>query len=255
MGPVFAIVKKDIRTLLTSPMFYFLVGLCTALWAVFFSFEVFNFVQKSYQLSAKSKESGLNIHQNLISSYVVVVHYVLIFIIAALSIRFFAEEKKLKTFPVLLTSPLKSWEIVLAKWIVGGFVLLSLLLVSSIFPLSLIFFIDVPIGLLMLSYLGVFLILCAYMSLAMLASALTESLIVCVVMSLVFTILMLLLGIGREFTDIVLIQEFFNYLSIDRHFTYFRKGLVNFSSIFYFLSWSFLFSLLTERVVEYHRWR
>ena len=255
IGPIFAIFKKDLRALLTSPMFYLLLGLCSSLWAIFFAFEVFAFVQRSYQLSTQGIESGLNIHQNLISSYIVIVHYVLVFILAALSIRFFAEEKKLNTFPILLTSPMTSWQIVLAKWLVGAFFIFLLLFASAIFPLSLLFFIKLPLGLFFLSYFGVFIILCVYMSLGMLASSMTESLIVCVVLSLVLSILMLLLGVGREFTDSVMIQEFFNFLSIDRHFSYFRKGIFNFSSVFYFLSWSFFLSLVTERVIEYHRWR
>lgn len=255
MGPVLAIFKKDVRALLTSPMFYLLIGLCSTLWAIFFAFEVFAFVQRSFQLSAQSKSSGLNIHQSLVSSYIVIVHYVLVFIMSALSIRFFTEEKKLKTFPILLTSPMTSWQIVLAKWLVGAFCIFFLLAVSAVFPLSLLFFIKIPLGLFFLSYLGVFLILCIYMSVGMLASSVTESLIVCVVLSLVLSILLLLLGVGREFSDSILLQEFFNFLSIDRHFAYFRKGIFNFSSIIYFFSWSFLLTLLTERVVEYHRWR
>ena len=255
MAPVFAILRKDIKSLLTSPMFYFLTGLCASLWGLFFAFEVFAFVQRSYQLSTQVKDSGLNIHQNLISSYVVIVHYVLVFVIASLSIRFFAEEKKMRTFPILLTSPMTSWQIVLSKWLVGAFYIFFLLLVSAIYPLSLLFFVKIPLGLFFLSYIGVFIVLCVYMSVAMLASSLTESLIVCVVLTLVTSIFLLLLGVGRGLTDSLFLQQVFHYMSFDYHFLNFRKGIVSLSSIFYFLSWSFFLSLLTERVVEYNRWR
>lgn len=255
ISPVVAILKKDMKAFLTSPMFYILSGLCCCLWGVLYSFELYGFIQKSYQLSMKSNQGGLNIYHHLISSYLVVVHYILIFIIAALSIRFFSEEKKLQTFPILLTSPIASWQIVLAKWLVGASVLFILLAISSFFPLSLLFFIDLPLGMILFGYFGVFIVLCVYMSAAMLASSTTESLIVSVVLTLVFSIFILLLGVGRQFTDSLSLQEFFSFLSFDRHFANFRQGVFSLSSVLYFLSASFVLSVITERIVEFHRWR
>lgn len=255
MSPILAIIKKDIRSLLTSPMFYLLTGFCCLIWGTFFAFEVFSFVQRSFQLSTQIRESGLNIHHDLVSSYTVIVHYVLIFVIAALSIRFFAEEKKMKTFPILLSSPLTSFQIVFAKWLVGTLFLIFLLTISAVFPLSLLFFMQLPLGLFLLSYLGVFLILSIYMSVSMLASALTESMIVSVTLSLVSCLVILLLAVGRELTDVIWLQEFFGYLSIDRHFVYFRKGIISVPSMVFFMSWTGLFILITERVIEFHRWR
>lgn len=255
MSPVIAILKKDLKSFLTSPMFYVLAGLCCCLWGLFFSFELFNFVGRSLNLSSAIKESGLNIHHELVASYIIIVHYVLVFVVAAFSLRFFAEEKKMKTFPILLASPMASWQIVLAKWLVGASLIFILLSVSAILPLSLLFFVKIPMGLFILSYFGVFILLCIYMSAALLASSITESLIVCVVLSLVFNILLLLMGVGRELTSVVSLQEFFQFLSIDQHFGYFRKGLLSFSSIFYFLSWSFIFAFTTERVIEFNRWK
>lgn len=255
MDPILAIVKKDLKAFFTNPMFYVLTGLCCLLWGIFFSVDVFNFVQQSYKLSMKTKSGGLNVHHHLIASYLVVVHYVLVFIIAALSLRFFAEEKKMKTFPVLLSSPIASWQIVLAKWLSGALVIFTLLLISSVFPVSLIFFIELPMGLLFYSYLGLFLLLCIYLSVALLASSMTESLIVCVVLALVFNLSLLLLGIGGELTDSLTLQNLFKFLSFDGHFANFRGGILNLSSILYLLSWSLCLGFLTERVVEFHRWR
>lgn len=255
MGPVWAIAKKDLKAFLTSPMFYSLVGFCAALWGLFFVVQVYQFANQSYQISLNGAQVALNIHHNLIASFLVIVHYVLVFILAALSIRFFAEEKKMKTFPILLAGPVTSWQIVLAKWLVGAVVLLVLLLFSMVFPISLMMFIEIPWGLFFYSYFGLFLLLCIYMTASLFASALTESLIVCVILSLVLNLVLLLLGVGGELTHSIGLQEFFRFLTFDQHFANFRKGLLSLSSVFYFLSWSVLFGLMTERVVEYHRWR
>ena len=93
------------------------------------------------------------------------------------------------------------------------------------------------------------------MSVSLLASALTESMIVSVVLSLVSCLVILLLAVGRELTDVLWLQEFFGYLSVDRHFIYFRKGVISLSAFLYFISWSALTLFVTERVVEFHRWR
>lgn len=254
-SPILAIVKKDLKSFLVSPMFYLLAGLCSILWGLFFAFELYSFVTRSFSLSTQIQDSGLNIHQNLVADYVVIVHYVLVFVISALSIRFFAEEKKMKTFPILLTSPMTSLEIVVAKWMTGAGIIFILLSISAILPLSLLFFISIPMKLFLFSYFGMFILLCVYMSAGLFASSITESLIVCVVLSLAFNIFLLLMGAGRELTDIVALKQIFNFMAIDQHFAYFRKGIFNFSSVFYFLSWSFLLGFVTERVVEFHRWR
>ncbi len=255
MMPVWAIVKKDLKGFFTSPMFYTLAGLCCCLWGLFFAVEVYQFSNQSYQMSLKTAKAGLNVHHNLISSFLVVVHYVLIFILSALSIRFFAEEKKMKTFPILLSGPIASWQIVLAKWLVGAAILAVLLLFSMVFPLSLLIYMKIPLGLFFYSYFGLFLLLCIYMTAGLFASSLTESLIVCVVFSLVLNLSLLLLGIGAELTSSIGLQEFFRFLTFDQHFGNFRRGLFSFSSLFYFVSMSAIFALITERVIEYHRWR
>ncbi len=256
MIPVFSILKKDLKIFLKSPIFYFLTGLCCFFWGVFFTFKVYTFVNQSFQISAGKASAGINIHQNLVADYIVFVHAFMIFIITALSLRFFAEEKKLNTFPLLLSSPIHSLEIVLAKFLFGATVLLILLSVSAVYPLSLFFFTKIPIKLFLLAYFGVFLLLCVYMTAGLLASVLTDSLVVCVVLTMIFSILLLLLpGIGLKFTEAGLLKDAFSFLSLDYHFDFFRKGVLSLSSVFYFLSLSFLLSFVTERLVEFHRWR
>lgn len=255
ISPVLAILKKDLKSILTSPVFFLLTGFCCCLWGLFFAFQMFGYVGQSMNLSAANVDSGLNIYHNFIASYIVIVHYVLIFVVAAFSLRFFAEEKKMKTFPILLTSPMTSWQMVFAKWLVGASIIATLLLISAILPLSLLFYVSLPLKLIFLGYFGIFLLLCTYMSAGLLASSVTESLIVCVILTLVLTILLLLMGVGREFTDLLWLQDFFSFISIDRHFSFFKQGFFSLSSVFYILSLSFVFGFMTERVIEFHRWR
>ncbi|MEM7646668.1 MAG: hypothetical protein AAF203_07155 [Pseudomonadota bacterium] len=222
---------------------------------MFFVTALFQFVSQSFQLSTKTVTSGLNIHQDLFSTYLVVVHYVLVFVIAALSSRFFTEEKRLSTYSLLITSPLLSWHIVFAKWLGGASLVGVLLMISLIFPLSMAYFVPIPWFLLMYSYLGLFLVLNVYIVFAMLASILSDSFIVSVVLALVFSICYLLLGAGAQLTDWPALQSFFSYLSVDQHFALFRVGQWNLASCFYFISVSFFGAFVCERLVELGRWQ
>ena len=255
MSAVLAIIAKDLKIFFTRPLFYMLAGLCCILWSIFFTFGVVSFNQASFMFSAKSPNSGLNIHQKLIAEYVVIIHYLLLFIIATITMKFFAEEKKMKTFPLLLSSPVSSWQLVLAKWGGGAIVLLTLLLISALYPLSLTFFTDVPMVPLMTSYFGLFLILLVYVSVGLLASAMTDSLIVSVVLAIVFNLALQLLSLGKEYSDHYLWQEIFSFISFEQHFNIFRHGSLSLSSSFFFISLSFFFLFLSERVIEFHRWR
>ena len=255
MSPVFSILKKDLKILLKSPVFYFLTGLCCCFWGIFFTLQIYTFINQSFQLSTQATGGGINIHQHLVANYIVFVHHFMILMIAALSLRFFTEEKKFGTFSLLLSNPVSSWEIVLAKSLFGITFLFIFLSASAVYPLSLFFFTKIPIKLFLLGYFGVFLLLCIYMMAGLLASILTDSLVVCVVLTMIFSILLIFLGIGRELTEIGSLQEIFNFLSLNQHFDLFRKGVLNLSSVFYFLSWFFLLGFITERLVEFHRWR
>ena len=236
-------------------MFYFLTGLCCCFWGLFFTLHVYNFVTQSFKLSIQMTNGGLNIHQNLVANYIVFVHYMMILVIAPLSLRFFTEEKRFGTFSLLLSSPVSSLEIVLAKSLFGVSFVFVLLLVSAVYPLSLFFFVKVPLKLFLFSYFGVFLLLCVYMMTGLLASIITESLVICVVLTIIFILLLMFMGIGGEMTDIRVLKDIFDFLSLGPHFDFFKKGVLNLSSIFYFLSLFFSLGFIAERLVEFHRWR
>ncbi len=253
--PLKAILKKDLKDRLTSPSFWMIIGLSSVLWALFYIFGVYSYVTQSMQLASQSENAGLNIHQHMISNYVVVLHYILVFVVSTLSVYFFTEEKKMKTFPLYLTSPLLSWQIVFAKWLSGASYIAFILFLSALLPLSILFFTSLPLGLFLYSYLGLFALLCVYMSMGLLASSLTDSTVLCVILTLVLNILLLLIGVGRELTEVTAIQEVFYFLSFDYHFSQIRMGVFNLSSLVYLVSWSFFLSLITERVIEFHRWR
>ena len=252
-APIVAIIKKDLKLFLTGPTFYFLSGFyCCVLGLVFYLYLLYF---NDSPLSHKSE--GLDLHRDLLVGYVWWVLYILVFFIAVLSLRFFTEEKKTKTFSVLLTSPITSWQIVLAKWLLGILFLLIFLLLSFIYPLSLCFFLKVPFRLLLLDYLGIFLSLCVFMSIGLVVSISTRASISCIIMTEIFILLFVWLGslLMWMFGGMWFLLDFFRHLYFAKHVYPFLIGIFNLSSVFYFLSWSVLLFFITERLVESHRWQ
>ena len=238
MTPILAIIKKDLKLFLTGPTFYFLSGLyCCVLGLVFYLFVA------SFNDSLLSHRSdGIDLHRDLLAGYIWWVLYILVFFIAVLSLRFFTEEKKTKTFSILLASPVTSWQIVLAKWLLGVLFLLIFLLLSFIYPLSLSFFLEIPFKLLLLDYFGLFLALCVFMSIGLVVSISTRSAITCIIMTEILILLFVFLGslLTWVFGGMWFLLDFFRYFYFIKHLYPFSVGIFNLSSAFYFLSWSFL---------------
>ena len=255
MSPIVSIWQKDFLLLLKKPFFYILLGLCCLIWGLFFTFDVFRFVSQSFQLESKAGAGDLNIHRDLVSNYLVIVHYVMVFVIAALSVRFFSEEKKSKTFSLLMTSPLSSWQIVFGKAAAGCSQILAMLLVSAVFPISLSYFASLPWTLLIFGYWGLFLTLNIYLGLALIASSLSESLLICMVLSLVMSMAVLLIGLFGQLTTWPFLQSFFQYMTIDLHFGHFRSGQFSWASHVFLISGFCFFLRITERIIESERWQ
>lgn len=164
----------------------------------------------------------------------------------ALSMRIFAEEKRVNTLEVLLGLPVSETMIVLAK-------LLALFIFSAI---SFVLTISIPITLaligrpaiseIIVSYIGILFMNLACISLSIFFSSLTKNQIVAFLSSVILLFLLLLLG--SDFLAPILpriLQEYVITFSPLVHFETFLKGIIDFRSLIYFLSFTALFTTLT----------
>ena len=206
-------------------------------------------------MSQRSVESGLNLHQQVFGAYIVVVHYLLLFVLSAISMKFFSEEKSQKTFPLLLSSPLSSWQIVLAKFGGGALVAFALLVVSMAYPLSLLIFTELSWGPFLTSYFGLYLLLLVYTASGMVASAMTGSSVLAVVVGVTLNLSLLLVGTGRNFFSGTVWGRIFEFISVDYQLAFFRVGNLSLAGVVFFVSVVGVLLLICERVVEFHRWR
>ena len=104
--------------------------------------------------------------------------YVLMIVIPPLTMRLFAEEKKLGTIELLWTYPLRDWELLAGKYFAALFFLSLMLVLTLVYPIITYFLYDIDIAPVFAGYLGLFLLGSSFIACGILISSLTENQIV-----------------------------------------------------------------------------
>ena len=139
MREFFGILQKEIRHLLNRPGAYFVVAGFLLLSAFFF-FEYlgrFNRVLNEHLSIPYSDLSQLNLNQWVIEYYFHTIILLFLVIVPLLSMNLIAGERGQRTLEMLLTSPVKCWTIVSAKFTAIGVLVVLLSLAAGVFPLLL----------------------------------------------------------------------------------------------------------------------
>jgi ABC-2 type transport system permease protein len=169
--------------------------------------------------------------------------------------RLFAEERKLRTFEFLMTSPIGINEIVAGKFVSVLLVFLGLLGLTGFVPAVLTLFSDFDWNPVLTGYLGMTLLGALFLAVGVFASAVTENQIVAAFLSFgILLVVWLLSGVGSLFGDTALGQVV-SYVSFMEHYDRLVRGLVDTRDLVYFFSGLVLLLFLTHRVVESARWK
>ena len=174
----------------------------------------------------------------------------------AITMRSWAEEKKMGTMEVLMTLPLKDYEIVLGKFLASFIFLITAVLLT--FPLALtIYFLGEPDnGTIVGGYLGACLMGGAYLAIGLFISSLTQNQIVAFIVSIVVCFAFLIIG-----EDIVLmsapaiLSPVFTYLGLGAHFESISRGVIDSRDLLYYSSLIGFFLFLNTLAIESRKWK
>jgi ABC-2 type transport system permease protein len=255
MIPVHTIIAKELRSYFVSPIVYvvgavflLIVGLLGYLYIVFAGAQAIQLMQMQGQALINLNDL---VFRNLFSS----LRFILLIILPILTMRLFAEERKLRTFEFLMTSPIGLNEIVTGKFMSVFIVFLGLLGLTGLIPLVLTLFSDFDWYPVLTGYLGLALLGALFLSIGLLASALTENQIVAAFVSFgLLLVLWLMAGLGSLLGDTTVGQAV-SYLSFMEHYDHLVRGLVDTKDLVYFFSAILLMLFLTHRVVDSARWQ
>lgn len=185
--------------------------------------------------------------------------YVYIFLIPAITMKSFAEEKRGGTMELLLTRPLSDWDIILGKYFAS-----FLLVVFSILP-TLVYYFSIralgdPVGNVdtsgvIGSYIGLILLGGVFCSVGIFASSITPNQIVAFIVAAFLSFLLFsgfdsLSALNAWSSWVLVIKQF----GILYHYESLGKGLIDSRDLIYFFSVAFMFLLLTKTVIGSRSW-
>ena len=185
--------------------------------------------------------------------------FVFLFLIPAITMRLFAEEKRTGTIEMILTKPLTELEIVMAKFLSG-----LVLVIFSLLPTLIYFFSVYQLGLpkgnldvggMWGSYIGLLFLGASFVAVGMFASTLTDNQIVSFILA-VFLCGFLYVGFDliHSFDLFGKADLFIKSLGINEHYKSMSRGVLDTRDMIYFLGVIALFILLSRFSVERRKW-
>ena len=229
-----AILKKEINSFFASPIGYLVIA-------------IFLLLNGLFLWLFKGDNNILNYGFADLESFFVLAPWILIFLIPAVTMRSFSDEKKQGTIELLLTKPISIIKIVLGKYF-GAFILILIALLPTLLYVYTVYQLGNPVGNLDIgstlgSYFGLLFLIAAYTAIGVFTSTLSDNQIVAFISS-VFICFIFYIGFDSiaEFTA----SNFIEQLGINAHYKSMSRGVLDTRDIIYFLSITIFFILLTK---------
>ncbi len=251
------IANKEVKSFFSSPGFYVIGGISCAVFSWMYPIQLGRFYEGLSQgvASPGMPKEMMNIHATVFMQHLGILNLMLLLIVPAFTMRLLSEEKKIRTFDLLLTSPITSMDIVLGKFIATCALLLGYMLLALSYPLITSTFATVHWPTLATSFTAIFMLGCVYAAIDLFCSSLTESVFISYVVSLIANIFIWFMASGSQIMDSNISRQVFEHISLGNHLGEMVNGTIRTSSLIYIVSLVVLFVFLAERVVESSRWR
>lgn len=246
---MYTLLIKEIRSFLSSLIGYIAIG-------------VFITVIGIFMWLIPNDSSGLNILESgfaNIDPLFIVAPWVYLFLIPAITMRSFSEEKKTGTIELLLTRPLTEMQIVMAKYL-AGFVLVLISLLPTLIYYYSVHQLGYPKGNMDTggmwgSYIGLLCLGAGFVSVGVFASSISENQVVAFIMAL---LLCFFTYVGFDYIAMSGVfgkyDSFVQGLGMNEHYISMSRGVIDTRDIIYFASLILFFNLLSKIVLESRKW-
>ncbi|MEM5540088.1 gliding motility-associated ABC transporter permease subunit GldF [Olleya sp. AS48] len=229
-----AILKKEINSFFASPIGYLVIAIFLLLNGLFlwvFKGE-FNILDNGFAD---------------LSTFFLLAPWILIFLIPAVTMRSFSDEKKQGTLELLLTKPITTLQLVLGKYF-GALLLIIIALIPTLLYVYTVYQLGNPLGNLdfgstLGSYFGLLFLVAAYTAIGIFASTISDNQIVAFIIAV---FLCLFFYIGFEGIADVISSNTVEQLGMNAHYKSMSRGVLDTRDLIYFLSITILFIALTK---------
>lgn len=243
---MFSLYIKEIRSFLSSIIGYIFMGVFLIISGLFL--WVFPNVDNIMEAGMADLQGLFNLSQ-----------FLFLFLVPAITMRSFAEERRTGTMDLLLTKPLTDMQIIGAKFLSCLTLLVIALLPTLIYVIS-VYIMGNPVGNIDMgstwgSYLGLLFLGATFISIGLFASALTNNQIVAFIIAAPLCFI-LFFGFAfiYSFESLGAIGYYIKALGIEHHYASISKGVIDTRDIIYFCSVIFVFQFGTRIVLLKRKW-
>jgi ABC-2 type transport system permease protein len=242
MKSIITIAKRELTGYFASPVAFVFIVIFLIL-SGFFSFMVGGFFERGQA----SLESFFAWHP-----------WIYLFLVPAVGMRMWSEERRLGTIELLLTMPVTPWQAIVGKFIASWAVVALALVLTFPMWITVNYLGNPDNGVILAGYVGSFLMGGAYLSITAMTSAMTRNQVVAFIVSVVLSLFLILAGYPPVTNMLVSwakpwIVEAIASFSVMTHFEGLQKGVLDSRDILYFLSVIGFSLFSTSVIVRTHR--
>lgn len=185
--------------------------------------------------------------------------WVFLFLVPAITMRTFSEERKSGTFEILLTKPVNDLQLLLGKYF-ASITLIAISILPTLIYYYSVYHLAVPVGNvdsggIWGSYIGLLLLGSSYAAIGIFTSVITDNQIIAFIISMLLSFFFyLLLDLLRGLIVISPIDPVLEYLSINTHYISISRGVLDSRDLLYFISFSALFIVIAKMIIEKRKW-
>ncbi len=231
-----AVVRKELASYFATPVAYIVITVFLAVTGWFFFSTFFLYGQAELR------------------AFFQLLPLMLSFVVPAVTMRLFAEEKHSGSFEILMTLPVSTRDVVAGKMLAGSIFVMIMLAPTILYAVSVALVGSLDPGPMIGGYIGAALLGGAYSAIGVFASSLTKNQIVAFILTILLSFTLFILG-----EDVILVNlpdfwvPFFSFLGLGKHFVSIQRGIIDSRDIVYYLSVTGFFLFLNVLFVTKRR--
>ena len=249
MRNIWTIAKREYDHYFISPIAYVVAFMILLTIGIIFAINIYFFMQNAFQSYGQTPD---------MSALTGAFAFLLVLSVPALTMRLISDEARMGTLELLLTAPLRDFELVAGKWLGAFLFILTILAVTLVYPIILNSLVNPGIDqqLMMSSYIGIILVAAAFLALGVGISALFTNQVAAFFVTLsAFVFLWWLIGFPASVLQ-GSASEVLQYLDMKTHFyNALNVGNIKLADLVYFVSLIALGLFVGTTAVETRRWR
>lgn len=232
-----AIYKREMKAFFTSPIAYIYL-------AIFYAISAF------YYVGSNIMGSTTDMSYAFLGIFMIIMLF-----IPLLTMRLMSDEKKQKTDQGLLTAPVNLAEIVMGKFFAAATVFVIGMAIYVPYVLVLYSLAgNLPWATIIGHFVGLLLVGTSFISIGLFVSSLTEIQIVAAILSLLINFFLYMIDVFASRVTFAPLKQVMVAVGFYNRYTEFTQGILNITSVVFFISVIFVFNFLTVRVLERRRW-